>query len=135
MLLNVTDRFLTAMIFRAGAPIFYRCKTFGFDRVLDEQATRRLFHREIQASILYYQERLDGKELARVYMRLVGHDAEAVASLFGDAPVASKPELIDVRRVMEVNGNIDSYAPGVAEQTLQRLAPVVGAALGREGSG
>ncbi|MFQ5701567.1 MAG: type IV pilus biogenesis protein PilM [Acidobacteriota bacterium] len=135
MLLNGTATFLTAMVFRAGTPIFYRCKTFGLSGVADAEAKYRLFHREIQASLLYYQERLDGKKLARVYMALVGLDPGRVSDLFSDAPTAMRPELIDVRRVVDVDGEIDALEARRKEEVLQRLAPAVGAALGREPTG
>jgi hypothetical protein len=135
MLVNATGAFLTAMIFRAGTPIFYRCKTFGFGGERDPRSDHRLFHREIQASILYYQERLAGHSLDRVYMRLVGHDPERVADLFADAPVAGRPEPIDVRRVVSVDGRVEGLGAARSHEMLQRLAPAIGAALGRESQG
>lgn len=135
MVLNATGTFLTAMIFRKGIPIFYRCKTFSFGGAHDAETTYRLIHREIQASLLYYQERLEGKQLARVYMALIEHDPARVARLFAEAPVALPPELIDVRRVVDVDGRIDAVEPHRRQVILQRLAPVVGAALGRSGRG
>jgi len=135
MLLNATGTFFTVMIFRAGLPIFYRCKTFAFGGDDDPESNHRLIHREIQASLLYYQERLGGTVLSRVYMRLTGHDAERVAALFREAPVATRPELIDVRRVVGVTGRIAPAGDRRGEELLQRLAPAVGAALGREAQG
>jgi type IV pilus assembly protein PilM len=132
MLLNVTGAFFTVMVFREGRLIFYRCKTFAFGGNDDPESGYRLVHRELQASLLYYQEKLMGRELARVYMRLVGMDADRVAGQFGGAPIAARPELIDVQRVVNVTGRIASMGPDRAADLLQRLAPAVGAALGRE---
>ena len=126
MLINAGSCSLAAMIYRGGVPIFYRCKTFGFDQKIDPAGTLRLLHREIQASLLYYQERLDGRHLSRVYMALVGHDPERVAALFQGAPVDQQPELVDPRRVIDV----DAQAGG--DDVMQRLAPAIGAALGNE---
>ena len=89
MLLNATGTFFTVMIFRAGVPIFYRCKTFAFGGVDDPESNHRLIHREVQASLLYYQERLGGTTLSRVYMRLTGHDPKRVASVLAWAVTAS----------------------------------------------
>jgi type IV pilus assembly protein PilM len=132
LLLNATGAFFTLMILRDGLPIFYRCKTFAFGGEQDVDAAHRLLHRECQASLVYYQERLNGRELSRVYMRLVGHDPVRVASLFHGAPVASPPELIDPRRVVRTTGRVDAMGPDRAMELMQRLAPAVGAALGRE---
>ena len=132
LLINATDVFFTLMIFRHGIPIFYRCKLFAFGGEGNGDAAQRLIHRESQASLVYYQERLNGRELSRVYMRLVGHDPERVGALFQGAPVASPPELIDPRRVVRVTGRVEALGPERSLELLQRLAPAVGAALGRE---
>lgn len=132
MILNATHHFFTVMIYRKGVPIFYRCKTYAFGGEEDEDSGVRLVHREAQASLLYYQERLSGMELARVYMRVVGHEPERVAAVFQGAPVATPPEVIDVGRVVEVSGRVAAAGADRSFETLQRLAPAVGAALGRE---
>jgi type IV pilus assembly protein PilM len=132
LLLNATGVFFTLMILRDGLPIFYRCKTFAFGGDGNGDAAHRLLHRESQASLVYYQERLNGRELSRVYMRLVGHDPVRVAALFHGAPVASAPELIDPRRVVRTTGRVEAMGPDRASDLMQRLAPAVGAALGRE---
>ncbi|HET9481983.1 MAG TPA: pilus assembly protein PilM [Candidatus Polarisedimenticolia bacterium] len=132
MIMNATTTFFTVMIFRAGLPIFYRCKTFGFSGDENGDASHRLIHREAQASLLYYQEKLQGLSLAKVYMRLVGHDPARVAALFEGAPVSAPPELIDVRRVVDVTGRIGEIGEERVSELLQRLAPAVGAALGRD---
>lgn len=123
MLINATSCFLAAMVFRSGIPIFYRCKTFGFGQEHDAGASLRILHREIQASLLYYQERLEGRNLARVYMALVGHDPDRVAAMFQEAPVDQRPDLIDPRRVVAIDG-------AAGHDALQRLAPAIGAAIG-----
>jgi type IV pilus assembly protein PilM len=132
LLLNATEVFFTLLILRHGVPIFYRCKTFAFGGEGNGDAAQRLIHRESQASLVYYQERLEGRELSRVYMRLVGHDPERVGALFQGAPVAAAPELIDPRRVVRVTGRVEAMGPERSIELLQRLAPAVGAALGRE---
>ncbi|MGH9869881.1 MAG: type IV pilus biogenesis protein PilM [Candidatus Polarisedimenticolia bacterium] len=132
LVVNATGFFFTLMIFRKGLPIFYRCKTFTFGGEQEGDAALRLIHRESQASLVYYQERLQGRELSRIYMRLVGHDFERVAGLFEGAPSAQPPELIDPRRVVRVPAQVEAGGPARAIETLQRLAPAVGAALGRE---
>ena len=43
----------------------------------------------------------------------------------------AQPELIDVGRVVEVPGRLTAMGPERSAEVLQRIAPVVGAALGR----
>ncbi|HKY31444.1 MAG TPA: hypothetical protein VJV23_02825 [Candidatus Polarisedimenticolia bacterium] len=132
LLLNATGAFFTLMILRDGLPIFYRCKTFAFGGEEDAESALRLIHRETQASLLYYQERLSGGELARLYLRVVGHDPERVARLFDGAPASHPPDLIDPRRVVAVTGRVLASGEDRSLELMQRLAPAVGAALGRD---
>ena len=134
MMLNVGNNFFTVLIFRAGLLLFYRCKTFAFGGEETPESRQRLVRREIQTSLLYYQERLAGRGLARVYMRVVGHDAGQIASMFEGAPVANEPEMIDAGRVVELSGRISAVGPDRGAEMLQRIGPAVGAALGRSAS-
>lgn len=140
MLVNVTGMFFTVMIFRDGRPLFYRCKTFTFgadeaqgEGALDATAIYRLIHREAQASIVYFTERLAGRSLARIYMRVVGHDPQRVALALKGAPADSAPELIDLSRVVQVSGRFMAVGAERSAELLQRLAPAVGAAMAGEG--
>jgi len=142
MLVNVTTTCFTVMIWRDGRPIFYRCKTFSFaaedggsnEAAFDAAAAYRLIHREAQASIVYFTERLAGKSFARIYMRVVGHDPERVGAALEGAPSDAPPELIDLRKVVKVTGRINVTGSERSAELLQRLAPAVGAALGRGGA-
>jgi len=131
MLLNATPDFFTVMVQRNGQPLFYRCKAFGLTGNGGMEGAARVLKREIQASLLYYQERLHGKLLARVYMRLVGHDPRQVEEAFDRAPLGSPPEMIDVTRVLAPSGRIAALDPQRQSEMLQRLAPAIGAAWGR----
>ena len=131
MLLNATPAFFTVMIHRDGQPLFYRCKSFSLTGEGGADAAARMLRREIQASVLYYQERLHGKSLTRVYMRLVGHDQDQAQLSFDRAPLAAPPEMIDVSRVLALSGRIAALDPQRRAEVLQRLAPAVGAAWGR----
>ena len=106
MLLNATPAFFTVMIHRNSNPIFYRCKSFSLTGEGGADVAARLLKREIQASILYYQERLHGKSLQRVYMRLVGHERQQVEQAFERAPLGAGPEMIDVGRVLALSGRM-----------------------------
>ncbi len=133
LLLNVTSDFFAVLIFRAGRIVLYRCKSFTFEGPRDAGAEHRLLKRELQASLVYYMEKLGGKELARVYLRVVGHDVENVASIFENIPVGSAPELIDPGRIIDVTGRVTASGEDRSTAILQRLAPAIGAALGRNG--
>lgn len=134
MMLNVGTEFFTVMIFRAGELLFYRCKSFALGGEDGPEAGERLVRRELQASLMYYQEKLLGRGLARVYMRLVGYEPQRVAAMFEGAPLASQPEMIDVGRIVTVPGRIAAMGPERAADVLQRIAPALGAALGRNPS-
>lgn len=131
MILNATSAFFTVMIQRNGQPLFYRCKSFGTAGDGGSEAAARLLKREIQASVLYYQERLFGKSLEQVYMRLVDHDPGQVELAFEGAPLGARPQMIDVSRVLALSGRIAALDPQRRAEMLQRLAPAVGAAWGR----
>jgi Tfp pilus assembly PilM family ATPase len=132
MIVNVTGSFFTVMIFRAGRVLFYRCKAFTTDDDASLEGRRRLLRREVQASLVYYQERLNGRELSRLYVRASGLDTQAALSaLTGDGiPVAA--ELMEVRRALSLSGRINA-AGDRADELLQKLAPAIGAAVGRAG--
>jgi len=130
MVVNITGSFFTVMIFRAGRILFYRCKAFTADDDGSMEGRRRLLRREVQASLVYYQERLAGTDLARLYVRTTGLAApEALSALSVDSmPVAAEP--LDVRRALPMSGRIDATGDR-ADELLQKLAPAVGAAVGR----
>lgn len=128
MLLNVTSMFFAVMVFRSGRLVLYRCKTFAFEGVRDAEGDYRMLRRELQASLVYYQEKLGGAELARIYMRVVGHEPARIADIFKGEAVSSEPEPIDPSRLVAMPG----VSSGASSELLQRLAPAVGAALGRE---
>src|SRR5262245_6669285 len=131
MLLNATPAFFTVMIHRNSQPIFYRCKSVSLTGDGSSELSDRLLNREIQASLLYYQERLHGKVLARVYVRLVGHEPGQLEPAFERAPLVTAPEMIDVSKVIALSGRIAALDPERRAHALQRLAPAVGAAWGR----
>ncbi len=132
MLVNATSYYFTVMIHRAGRLIFYRSKSAAAEDA-GPDSEYRMLRREVQASLVYYQEKLAGTRLARVYMRSVGQDLQKLASLFESAPLAARPEAIDARRIVKVTGRIAAVGEERAAEILQRLAPAIGAALGRSG--
>ncbi|HXI04111.1 MAG TPA: pilus assembly protein PilM [Candidatus Saccharimonadales bacterium] len=130
MAANVSGGFVTFVIFRAGRMVFFRSKPFPLGVIEGgEAASLRMVRRELQTSLLYYREKLDGRELARTYLRVVEHSPEAVAAIFNEQPEIAEVDWIDPRRVIDVNGRMSGEQ---GEKLLQRLAPALGATIGRE---
>jgi type IV pilus assembly protein PilM len=134
MVANVSDGFVTFVIFRGRQMIFFRSKPFtpslgGSDAGGDARSVLRLIRRELQTSLLYYREKLDGKHLTRAYLRVVEPGPEAVAGVFGDQQEIAEVHWIDPRKVVDADGRL---AGDQGTRLLQRLAPALGAALGRE---
>jgi type IV pilus assembly protein PilM len=128
---NVTGTYFSFAIFRGEDLLFFRCKAFALGTGDDtDDASLRLLKREIQTSLLYYRDKLDGKALERAYLRVVDLDRGAVADLFSSSPDVKSVALIDAARVISVNGRVTGDQ---GERTLQRLLPSIGAAAGRSG--
>ena len=72
LLANVTPHALTLSVFRGGEMLLYRSKALAGPRETDGEERRLSARREWQATVAYYQERLEGKGFARAYARLVG---------------------------------------------------------------
>lgn len=130
MVANVSVGFVTFVIFRGGQMLFFRSKSFapgGGDD--EERAALRLIRRELQTSLLYYREKLEGRELTMAFLRVVDLNPEAVSAVFTDQPEISSVDWIDPRKVLEVDGRMTGDQ---GTRLLQRLAPALGATLGRE---
>lgn len=134
MVANISDGFVTFVIFRGQQMIFFRSKPFtlsagGTSQVEDSELILRLIRRELQTSLLYYREKLEGKKLSRAYLRVVDLAPEAVAALFADQQEITEVDWIDPGRIVGANGRL---AGEQGARILQRLAPGLGATLGRE---
>ena len=126
---NVTGTFVTFVIFRGPQMVFFRCKPFGVVTGEDSgDAARRLLKRELQTSLLYYREKLEGKGLSRAYLRVVDLDPEIVTAVFSSEPDVGSVRWIDPRKVVSLDGRMTGEH---GERILQRLAPALGAAARR----
>jgi len=126
---NVTATYFSFAIFRGEQLLFFRCKAFAMGTGDDgDDACIRLLKRELQTSLLYYRDKLEGKALERVYLRVVDLDRGAVSEVFAAAPDVKSVAIIDASRVITVNGRVTGEH---GERTLQRLLPSIGAATGR----
>jgi type IV pilus assembly protein PilM len=129
LLANVTGTYFSFVIFRAGRIAFFRSKALAAGGNGDaSEAAVRLLRREIQTSLVYYREKLEGRGLSRVYLRVVDLDAGAVAGIFSNEPGLGTLEMVNPRRVVSANGRFEGER---GETLLQRLAPAIGAAARR----
>jgi type IV pilus assembly protein PilM len=127
--LNVTGSFFALMVLREGIPLFYRAKSYVFADDASRQSRGNLLLRELDGSVAYYRERLGGTAPARVYLRCVDFDAgEVMRGVQERIGVAA--ETIDPGKVVRI---VAREAEAAAQgRLLQRIAPSLGAALGRE---
>jgi hypothetical protein len=123
LLLNATPHDLTMLILRGEEIIFYRCKPLppggGDDEAL---ATLR---REVYTSLAFYQEKLLGRGIGRVFLRAVGSAADAVLDAVASETGAA-PERLDLLQVLPAvpQASLDTRLAALA-------APAAGAAAGR----
>jgi hypothetical protein len=130
LLANVSPGFVTFVIFRGERMVLFRCKPFATGVENDNGVgAMRLMKRELQSSLLYYQEKLDGKGLSRSYLRVSGHEPRSVESLFKEQAEIGDVLWLNPRELIATDGRL---AGEEGDRILQRLAPALGAAIGRE---
>ncbi len=129
LLANISGGFMTFVVFRGRQMVLFRCKPFATGVPEDGgEGALRLLKRELQTSLLYYREKLEGRQLSRAYLRILDLDAAAVSGIFSSQPEIEEVELLDPRRIIDLNGRLTGQQ---GDWTLQRLAPALGATLGR----
>ncbi len=127
-LLNVTGSFFALMILRQGVPIFYRAKTYTFADHADSR--RATVVREVDSSLTYYRERLGGQLPAQIHLRCIDMDLTTLQEELAervDGPVLA----VDPTLVVEVEPRSNNAEE--QRDLMQRIAPALGAALGRQG--
>jgi hypothetical protein len=123
MLLNLTRHDLSLLIASQGQIIFFRSKGLpgGAAGGPDLQAVRR----EIYTSLAFYQEKLLGRGLMRVWVRAAGLDAQPILdAVREESGVAVEP--LRLAQAMSLAG-----VPGVDENVATLIAPAAGAVTGR----
>jgi len=122
LVLNVTRHYLSVVILRDSDVIFYRCKphpqTANGDSVGDVR-------REIYTSLAFYQEKLLGRGIGRVFLRCAGVPPEMIREAAG-AETGGEVEVLDPLAVVPLNG-----APPISPEVAALIAPAIGAAAGR----
>lgn len=122
LVLNVTPHYLSVVILRDTEVIFYRCKPHSADAADDALADVR---REIYTSLAFYQEKLLGRGIARVFLRSTGLPLESIKEAVG-AEAGGEVELLDPFAIVPPNGS-----PQVSAEEAARCAPAIGAVVGR----
>jgi hypothetical protein len=110
--------------------IFFRCKSHGVTEDGAEEGAppdgrNGTLTRELSSSLSYYQEKLDGRGIARMLVRTIGPPMDEVRERLERLGLPSV-EPIDPRDVVDV-GSQD-----VTAEIGQRIAPALGATLGRD---
>jgi type IV pilus assembly protein PilM len=123
MLLNLTRHDLSLLIASNGQVIFFRSKALpgGTAEGPDLPAVRR----EIYTSLAFYQEKLLGRGLQRVWVRAAGLDAAPIL----DAVREESGVAVEALRLSEAMSF--ASATGVDEQVATLIAPAAGAVAGR----
>ncbi len=127
-LLNVTGTFFALMILRQGVPIFYRAKAYTFAGRADSR--RATVVREVDSSLTYYRERLGGRLPAQIHLRCIELDLNALQEELAER-VDGSVLPVDPTQVVEVEPR--SQDAKEQRDLMQRIAPALGAALGRQG--
>lgn len=122
-LLNCAHSYFTLLIIRGDAVVFYRCKSFGATGV--DQAGNGMFERELASSISYYREKLQGRGIGTVLVRTAGKPLQDVAATLLALGV-ERVVPVDVTRTIDLGPR-----SGIDLAAGQRIAPALGAALGR----
>jgi hypothetical protein len=123
MLLNLTRHDLSLLIASKGQIIFFRSKALpgGTGGGPDLQAVRR----EIYTSLAFYQEKLLGRGLQRVWVRAAGLDAQPIL----DAVREESGVAVESLRLAHVL--TQAGVEGVGEEVATLIAPAAGAVTGR----
>jgi type IV pilus assembly protein PilM len=127
-LLNVTGSFFALLILRGGVPIFYRAKSYTFADHADSR--RATVVREVDSSLTYYRERLGGELPVQIHLRCIDMSLATLQEEL-TARIEGSVLPVDPTRVVDVEPR--EVDPEAQRDLLQRIAPALGAALGRQG--
>ena len=120
-LLNCAPGYFSLVIVRGGRLIFFRCKSVGEE--VTSANGNGVLAREMAGSLSYYREKLGGRGLTTLLVRsLIGSHEE----------IARKLQQLELASVEPVRATDDlDSAAGLDPALALRLAPALGAALGR----
>ncbi len=124
LILNVTGHYLSVVILRDTDIIFYRCKPHLTTAEGDSLTDVR---RELYTSLAFYQEKLLGRGIGRVFLRCAGLPLAPIREAAG-AETGGEVEILDPFSLVPRNGG-----PPLSEEQVAHLAPAIGAVAGRIG--
>jgi len=117
LFLNLTGEYCSSLIVRGMRPLFYRCKILAVGGADLEQVMA-----ELHPTLLYYQDRLQGLGLKRVYVRAAPTAALALTSQIQERHGFAS-EILDPGRVLD----LQTLSPDERYD----IGPALGAAMGR----
>jgi type IV pilus assembly protein PilM len=123
-LLNCSTTYFSLLILREDRLVFYRCKSYAVGNG-DGHGHNGVLAREVNNSLSYYQEKLGGEGIDTVFVRSVGKPVDEMVRLL---------EPFSFREIIAVDpASALSLAEGLRldPEVAQRIAPAVGAAVGR----
>jgi len=123
LVLNVTRQYLSVLILRDTDIIFYRCKPHLSGGASDDPMTD--VRREIYTSLAFYQEKLLGRGIGRVFLRCAGLPLGPLREAVS-AEAGGEAEVLDPLAQVQLNG-----APSLPPEEATWAAPAIGAVAGR----
>jgi hypothetical protein len=124
--LNCAGNYFSLVILRREQLIFFRCKTYAVEgRAVGEP--NGVLAREIASSFSYYREKLNGEGVRRAFVRTTSTPFEEVERDLRSLGLEGV-ELIDLKGALDLAEGVR-----VDGEDAQRLAPAIGAAIGRGG--
>jgi type IV pilus assembly protein PilM len=123
MLLNVTPYYAATVILSDGDLIFYRCKPHQESD--DEEQRIAALRREAYTSFAFYQEKLLGRGIGQVFLRVVGLPREAVRAAV-TSETKCEGRWLDLREAVTL-----AAESGLDDEEAAWACPASGAAVGR----
>jgi len=123
LVLNVTRHYLSVLILRDTDIIFYRCKPHLSGAASTDPMTD--VRREIYTSLAFYQEKLLGRGIGRVFLRCAGLPLGPIREAVS-AEAGGEAEDLDPLALVPLNGG-----PPLLPEEAALAAPAIGAAAGR----
>jgi len=123
-LLNCTSSYFSLIFVRQGRVIFYRCKNYRFGSSQPD-ALREILARELANSLAYHREKLAGERISTMLVRSVDSTREDLNEIL------SEMELDSVESIDPTSNLTLPDGVSIDDPLGQRLAPAIGAAVGR----
>jgi len=124
-LVNAAEGYMTVLLFRDGSLNFYRSKPFATEERSHPERFHSAIRRELASCFAFYREHLAGAGLLQATIRVGSGDPRAVLE-------ETQVELGCPARLVDPGRAVVLPAGAAPEDPFwQRLAPALGAALGR----